>query len=167
MNMAVQSIEPQSIEATLRTRYAAARARLFAPDILEKARAEKRREAKAKAQRDEMERFMRAGMGRAFVMKNPSAYWFEGILEPRMLASLKEMYKIAEEILAKHKHLSLADLRRKDAAPYLMRVRRQVVHAIHEQRPDISFAKIGEFMNRDHTSISHILGTLSRTRKST
>lgn len=154
-----------TIERSYRERYALAKANLLHPPALKEDQARRRREEKARAAQEVFHRFLRRGTGAGFLMKNPISYWFEGILEPKKLTRRRDMHEIAAEILAPWGTLSVDELRKFNSTPFFTMRREEVVTAIHTQRPDISFADIGRFMNRDHTTICAMLGTLTRRRK--
>lgn len=154
-----------NIEKSYRDRYALAKSNIYRPPIFLQDQARRRREEKAKAAQDAFNQFLRRGTGAGFIMKNPTSYWFEGIHAPKKLTQCKEMYEIAAGVLEPYATLTVDDLRKFNSTPFFSRRREEVVRAIHERRPDISFANIGRFMNRDHTSICAILGTLSRRKK--
>jgi hypothetical protein len=153
------------IEQGYRDRYALAKSNLMRPPIFLQDEARRRRDEKARMAQESFDRFIRRGTGAGFIMKNPVSYWFEGIHEPKKIMRCKEMYEIAEEVLEPYATLSIDALRKFNSTPFFSRRREEIVRAIHQQRPDISFAEIGRFMNRDHTSICALLGTLSARRK--
>jgi chromosomal replication initiation ATPase DnaA len=71
----------------------------------------------------------------------------------------RSLADIVGEVAREHE-VSLDDLRSNRQPPVLRAVRREVVKRVWRERPDLSSTQIGRFLNRDASSIRHLLSSV-------
>lgn len=85
--------------------------------------------------------------------------WFE-ILEVCDTRG-RSMPDIAAECIRRH-HVSLKEMRGPGQSGYVAKARRATLAAIVGERPDLSSGQIGHFLNRDPSTIRHLILKIRR-----
>lgn len=68
----------------------------------------------------------------------------------------RSMADIVADVARQHE-VSLSELRSNRQPPRLRAIRKEVLRRVWSERPDLSSAQIGKFLNRDPSSIRHLL----------